>query len=136
MTRMSERIYRVTKERDPVKALEDLRRTEHVITKRPDGSFYCQKHSCAPDDCAEKLTTDLIWTSSLDGGAYVATVLRTKPYHGALTLLCADRCVLRRDVTISYDAPFGPDGEDVYDWKRLCVEAADADYARSRKPSL
>jgi len=65
----------------------------------------------------------------------VATVLRTKPYHGTLTLLCGDRRVLQLDVTISYDAPFGPDGEDVHDWKRLCVEATDADYYRRRKSS-
>ena len=133
--RMSERIYRVTRNADVVKALEDLRRTEHLITKRSDGSFYCQKHSCPPDDCASRLTTDVIWTSSLDGGTYVATVLRTKPYQGTLTLLCADRCVLQRNVTISYNAPYGPDGEDVYDWKRLCIEAADADHKRRRKAS-
>jgi len=30
---MSERIYRVTKNVDVVKALQDLRRTEHLITK-------------------------------------------------------------------------------------------------------
>jgi hypothetical protein len=118
-----------------VKALQDLRRTEHLITKRADGSFYCQKHLCPSDECASRLTSDVIWTDSLDGGTYVATVLRTKPYHGTLTLLCADRCVLQRNVTISYDAPFGPDGEDVYDWKCMCVEAADADYGRPKSSS-
>ena len=135
MTQMSERIYRVTKNADVVKALQDIRRTEHLITKRSDGSFYCQKHLCPSDQCATRLTSDLIWTSSLDGGAYVATVLRTKPYHGILTLLCADRCVLQRNVIISYDAPFGPDGEDIVDWKQMCIDAADADYDRRRKLS-
>ena len=130
---MSERIYRATRSLDPARDILDLLRTEHLITKRSDGSFYCQTHACPSDDCTPRLTTNLIWSDSLDGGTYVATVLRTKPYHGTLTLLCSDRCVLQRDVTISYDAPFGPDGEDVGDWKRMCIEAADADYNRRRK---
>lgn len=61
-------------------------------------------------------------------------VVRSRPYHGILTLLRGDRCVLKVDVGISYDAPFGPDGEDLREWQSLASEAADADYKQYGRP--
>jgi len=57
-------------------------------------------------------------------------VVRIKPYHGIFTLTRGDQCLLRCEVGISYDAPFGPDAEDIIEWRRLGIAGADADYER------
>jgi hypothetical protein len=56
--------------------------------------------------------------------------MRIAPYRGLLTLTRREVKVLQREVTISYDAPFGPDAEDLVEWREVCGCAADADYAR------
>jgi hypothetical protein len=71
-----------------------------------------------------------VYENSLDGGKYKLTVSRTRPYIGRLTLRRDDAVVFERDVGIMYDAPFGPDGEDIQTWQQMSSEAADADYAR------
>src|ERR1700722_16842193 len=121
-------IYRATSNPGALPGL--LRNSEHVLTKHSDGSFYCQTHACPGDECASRSKGDIIWTNSLDGGTYKATVVRTAPYQGLLTLTRGETCVLECSVSVSYDAPFGADAEDVINWQQLCVRAADGDYAR------
>jgi len=129
---MDKDIYRVT--RNPDRLKDRLERTEHVITKRSDGSFFCQNHQCPADQCSTRADSDVVWFDKLDRGAFTATVIRQRPYVGTLLLTRGDRTVLTKPVTISYDAPFGPDGEDIIEWKRLCLDAADIDYRRNGKP--
>ena len=129
---MKEPIYKAT--HNPAALPMLLRNTEHLLTKHSDGSFYCQTHTCPADECASRLPTDLIWSSSLDRGKYSATVVRDTPYHGLLTLMRSETCVLQCEVTISYNAPFGPDAEDIIEWREMCVRAADADYEQRGEP--
>jgi len=125
---VKESVYKAT--RNPAALPKLLHDTQHLLTKHTDGSFYCQTHGCPADECASRLTDDLIWSSSLDRGRYTATVVRIAPYRGLLTLVRSETSVLDCEVTISYDAPFGPDAEDIIEWQDMCVRAADADYAR------
>jgi hypothetical protein len=130
---MVKKIYKITN--DP-KGLDDrLARTEHVVTKHSDGSFYCEKHRCPADQCSKRADSDVVWFDRLDGGTFTGTVIRQGPYVGTLLLTRGDRNVLEKRVEISYDAPYGPDGEDVLEWKRLCLEAADSDYRRNGRPT-
>src|SRR5665213_2938939 len=129
---MDKYIYKATKDPDGLK--DRLDRTEHIITKRGDGSFFCERHRCAADQCSTRTDSDVVWFDRIDGGTFTATVVRQRPYVGTLLLRRGDRNILEQSVTISYDAPFGPDGEDVMEWKRLCIEAADLDYRRNGKP--
>lgn len=126
--RAKNRVFKAS--RDPAALPELLRNTEHLLTKHSDGSIYCQTHRCPADECARRLTSDLIWSNSLDRGTYTATVTRIAPYRGLLTLTRLETNVLQREVTISYDAPYGPDAEDIVEWRDICGRAADADYAR------
>lgn len=122
-------MYRVT--RDP-KLLETLlARSKHTIVKHPDGSFRCATHGRPAEQCMPKSRPEHVWSNSLDRGKYHASVVRVRPYWGRLVLTRENAVVLEREVTISYDAPFGPDMEDVHCWERICAAAADADY-RSR----
>jgi hypothetical protein len=125
---MTRKLYRATK--DPALTDSLLNRTKHVVTKHEDGSFYCEVHHCTADECASRLTVDEVWSSSLDGNTYVVAVKRTAPYHGRLTVTRGSDCVYQTSVIIAYNAPFGPDAEDVVEWQRIGIEAADADYRR------
>ena len=128
---MVRRIYKISN--DPDGLQDRLDRTEHVITKRGDGSFFCERHRCEADQCSPRADSDVVWSDRLDKGTFIATVTRQGPYIGTLLLTRGHRNVLTKQVTISYDAPFGPDGEDVMEWQSLCAAAADADYLRNGK---
>lgn len=121
----SKTIYRVTG--NPGLLQASLRVAEHLFVKNDDGSFYCDVHKTDADQCAERIG-DVVWHSRLDHGTFVATVVRTKPYLGRLTLTRDDEVVLDRAVRLMYDAPFGPDFEDVQRWQTICQAAADSDY--------
>ncbi len=125
---MTDKIYRVT--RHPEQIQQQLTEARHVIIKSDDGALYCQTHRCDASACANKTSDDVVWWNQLDKGRYVATVVRTQPYRGLLTLTREDRVVFQASVGIAYNAPFGPDMEDVAAWEQRCVEAADADYRR------
>ncbi len=129
---MGEKVYRVTS--DPKWLEKTLHKAEHLIVKGKDGSLYCRTHRGDPNRCAERNQDDIVWRNSLDGGKYVVTVVLA-PYRGQLTLSRDGSAVLALEVGLSYDAPFGPDVEDVREWSRLCERAADADYnARGETP--
>jgi hypothetical protein len=101
-----------------------------VLLKRSDESIICQKHQRDAKQCLQEMQSDLIYENTLDRGTYRLTIVRTAPYRGQLTLTRGESTVLEREVGIMYDAPFGPDAEDVRAWESLAIEAADKDYRR------
>lgn len=70
--------------------------------------------------------TDLVWQSMLDE-VFDCRVTRTGPYRGQLTVTDTKNAfdLIEKEVTLSYDAKFGPDIADVGLWQQLCVEAVD-----------
>lgn len=125
---MKKHAYRVTRSPKLLEAL--LTKSEHLIVKGDDGSLHCATHGVSAEECAPKPTSDVVWTNSLDRGTYLASVVRLRPYCGLLTVTRSEVIVLKREIGISYDAPFGPDMEDVHECEQLAVAAADADYLR------
>ena len=123
---MGRKVFRVSKTPHPLQSL--LGKFEHLLVKEEDGSIRCETHQQDAAKCVPARKGEQVWTNSLDGGLYLATVTRTGPYRGELVLVRGERVVLWKEVDLTYDAPFGPDEEDVFDWKDACVTAVDADY--------
>ena len=67
---------------------------------------------------------DVVWVGTLDN-RYTVTVIRTRPYHGELSIREGDQILLREDVGLSYGALFGPDVSDVAEWQQRAVEFID-----------
>jgi hypothetical protein len=125
---MGKRVYRAIKNMEAFK--EAAKNAQHIFVKNEDGTIFCETHQLAAEKCAPPAKGDLVYESSLDGGKYRLNVRRTKPYLGHLTLTRDSVVVLERDVGIMYDAPFGPDVEDIQTWQQLATEAADEDYRK------
>lgn len=123
-----DKFYRVTDDPDLQCLL--VTQGQHLIKKSDGCTFFCQTHRCDADECAKAAANDLVWSNSFDGGRYVASVIRTRPYHGLLSMTREGKVVFQMEVGIAYDAPFGPDMEDVVDWEGMCTKAADEDYQR------
>lgn len=68
-----------------------------------------------------------IWSAELDD-KYQVYVERVEPYRGELVILDGDKEIYRKLVTLSYDAKFGPDTQDVYDWENSVVKFIDEEY--------
>lgn len=76
-----------------------------------------------------------VWEATVDNGHYKCWVDRTGAYTGTLMAERDGKIILRREVTLAYQAIFGPDVADVNEWMALCIEAIDADYrARNEVP--
>lgn len=71
----------------------------------------------------------IVWESGVDEGAYRVVVERAGGYAAQLVVTRTrdSATLLRRDVTLSYDAAFGPDAADVADWQQWALEVIDAD---------
>lgn len=67
---------------------------------------------------------DEAWSSLLDK-RYVICVNRTRPYRGELTISDAGQLLHREPVSLSYDARFGPDIDDIAYWQQLAVAFVD-----------
>lgn len=65
-----------------------------------------------------------VWEANLDE-KYECRVNRTKPYTGVLTITEDGKELFSKDVSIAYDAQFGPDVSDVMEWQDICVEFID-----------
>lgn len=65
-----------------------------------------------------------LWESKLDG-KYHCSVHRMSPYQGLLLLNEDTTNLLTKDVTVSYNALFGPDVQDVTDWQNICIDFID-----------
>ena len=66
----------------------------------------------------------VIWEAKLDN-KYDIYVERVEPYKGELVIKEGDRELTRKSVTIVYDAKFGPDAADVYEWENICIDFID-----------
>lgn len=66
----------------------------------------------------------VIWEAKLDN-KYDIYVERVEPYKGELVIKEGDKELTRKPVTIAYDAKFGPDAADVYEWENICIEFID-----------
>ena len=108
-----------------------LVQAEHLFVKSKNGQIFCRKHNRDASLCRERQGSNLVYESGLDGGAYLLQVTRVAPYSGRLTLTRNDGVIFEANVGIMYDAPYGPDAEDVQLWQDMGVAAADMDY-RSR----
>ena len=70
----------------------------------------------------------MIWTQTLDRGAYVAQVHRsqTNPGRGQLIVSDATGAVIHTEsVLLAYGARFGPDVDDIYAWMERVVDVVD-----------
>ncbi len=67
---------------------------------------------------------DAVWSSLLDR-RYTVRVIRTESYSGQLIISYSGQILHREPVSLSYNALFGPDIEDVAHWKQLAVAFVD-----------
>lgn len=69
---------------------------------------------------------EIIWVSKLDG-RYNCEVTRTGEYKGQLTVSDerGGKVLLDEEVSLAYDAMFGPDADDVVAWQEKVVAAVD-----------
>ncbi len=66
----------------------------------------------------------IIWEGVLDE-KYTVRVSRTEPYRGKLEVLEGDKLLMESDVSLSYDAKFGPDVGDVAEWEIAAMDFID-----------
>lgn len=69
----------------------------------------------------------IVWFRTVDDNTWACQVVRTSEYKGLLTVtrLSDGKEILSQHVGLAYDALFGPDLDDVEDWKETCIEAID-----------
>ena len=120
-------LYRATSSPELLK--QALAEAKHLFVKMDEGNIHCVVHNRAAEECVPR-SGNLVWHTTLDQGMYVASVVRIKPYRGNLTLSREGNVFYDRFVHIAYDAPFGPDLEDVKLWQALSLSAADDDYRK------
>lgn len=69
---------------------------------------------------------DVIWESVLDDTyTYTCRVTRSGEYTGTLRIWVDDRVIMEKEISLSYDAMFGPDAADVNDWMMTCADYVD-----------
>jgi len=68
--------------------------------------------------------TNIVWESKLDD-IYNCKVSRSEPYQGVLTIEKDGNVLFTKDVSLMYDAIFGPDVSDLAEWEDLCVNFVD-----------
>ena len=66
----------------------------------------------------------IIWKSKVDK-KFDVWVERVAPYEGELVISEDGKMLTVQQVTITYDAKFGPDINDVRDWERVCIDFID-----------
>jgi hypothetical protein len=66
----------------------------------------------------------IVWSSTLDG-KYTVKVIRTALYRGELSIADGATVLHRESVTLSYDALFGPDMDDVASWHEAAIAFVD-----------
>lgn len=72
-----------------------------------------------------------VWSALLDKH-YLISVNRTAPCQGTLTISDAGHLLHREQVSLAYDALFGPDIDDVSYWRQLAVAFVDRRNRQSR----
>ncbi len=69
----------------------------------------------------------VIWRGSVDGGQFEVSVTRTGESTGTLLILTATgEVLLTESVGLMYGAQFGPDVDDVAEWRERAIEIIDA----------
>jgi len=69
---------------------------------------------------------EVVWEAELDN-KYNCKVLRLGAYHGCLMITDnLGKILTQKPVTMSFDAVFGPDVDDVELWQDMCVEYVDS----------
>lgn len=70
---------------------------------------------------------DYVWEGTVDNGQFHCSVTRLKEYQGLLKVIevKTSEVLLEKAVTLSYNAVFGPDVDDVMHWQDISVEAID-----------
>lgn len=69
---------------------------------------------------------EVVWESVLDK-KYKCQVLRLGAYHGCLMINDElGKNLTKKPVTMSFDAKFGPDVDDVERWQDMCTEFVDS----------
>jgi hypothetical protein len=78
--------------------------------------------------------SDVIWTQTVDDGAFTAEVTRVDDDYGTLRVsVTGGEQLLERPVSLAYGAPFGPDVDDVADWQDWTLEVIDAHLAKEEE---
>ena len=67
---------------------------------------------------------NIVWKDQVDK-KYDVYVERTEPYKGELVIKEGNKELTRKPVTMVYDAKFGPDAADVYEWENICIDFID-----------
>jgi hypothetical protein len=70
-----------------------------------------------------------IWESTLDK-KFTVWVERVAPYEGELVISEKGKMLTIKQVTISHDAMFGPDINDIRDWEAFCIDFIDNKYQK------
>jgi hypothetical protein len=65
-----------------------------------------------------------VWSSVLDG-RFTIKVIWIAPYRGKLTIADEVTVLYREPVTLSYNAQFGPDVDDVLSWQDSAIAFVD-----------
>lgn len=65
-----------------------------------------------------------VWEAKLDN-IYNCFVERTGDYAGKLKIEKDNTIVFEKDVSMMYNAIFGPDIADVNDWEQTCIDYVD-----------
>lgn len=71
--------------------------------------------------------TEPVWQSTVDKGVWNAVVEDTTPGKGELVVSRIEdgKVILTEEVTLAYNAIFGPDVDDVRMWQVMTIEAID-----------
>lgn len=77
-----------------------------------------------------------VYFNTVDVGRFTVEVVRTLPYTGQLRVWVSDTKeeLVNKEVLLSYDAKFGPDIEDVQDWKITAMQAINHWYRTHNLP--
>lgn len=68
----------------------------------------------------------IVWSGTLDK-KFEVIVYRKRPYKGYLIVkdIHDNQVIHRQDVTINYDAQYGPDINDIDTWQGIAMKVAD-----------
>jgi len=71
--------------------------------------------------------TDAVWSTGIDDGEFSAQVIQDGDHTGVFTVVVndTDEELINEKVTLSYGAIFGPDVDDVEEWKARALDAID-----------
>ena len=80
-----------------------------------------------PESMNETKRNHAVWAQVLDK-RYCTEVIRTRPYYGDLRIFDSQddyKLIYNEEVVLSFDAKFGPDVSDAYNWEKQVIEFVD-----------